>query len=137
MFFHKDTPLSDIQKWISIQTVAVYNATKNGIDIEIKPHKTKRTILQNKFLMVVLSAIVKFYHETGFMPQGCQPWMIRTDILKEYYKARFGIETTHKLDTAEFTKFIDFIQQTMVEETGGEYEILTTDSQYLKSLIQE
>lgn len=134
MFFHKDTPLADIQKWIAIQTVAVYNATKNGIDIEIKPHKTKRTIEQNKFLMVVLSAIVKFYHETGFMPQGCQPWMIRTDILKEYYKARFGIETTHKLDTAEFTKFIDFIQQTMVEETGGEYEILTTDSQYLKSL---
>lgn len=134
MFFHKDTPLTDIQKWIAIQTVAVYNATKNGIDIEIKPHKTKRTIEQNKFLMVVLSAIVKFYHETGFMPQGCQPWMIRTDILKEYYKARFGIETTHKLDTAEFAKFIDFIQQTMVEETGGEYEILTADSQYLKSL---
>lgn len=134
MFFHKDTPLADIQKWIAIQTVAVYNATKNGIDIEIKPHKTKRTIEQNKFLFAVLSAIVKFYHETGFMPQGCQPWMMRTDILKEYYKARFGIETTHKLDTVEFTKFIDFIQQTMVEESGGEYEILTTDSQYLKSL---
>lgn len=137
MFFHKDTPLTSIQHWINLQLSGVYSASKNGIDIEIKPHKTKRSIEQNKFLMVVLSAIVKFYHETGFMPQGCQPWMIRTDILKEYYKARFGIETTHKLDTAEFTKFIDFIQQTMVEETGGEYEILTTDSQYLKSLLQE
>ena len=136
MFFHKDTPLTSIQHWINLQLSGVYSA-KNGIDIEIKPHKTKRSIEQNKFLMVVLSAIVKFYHETGFMPQGCQPWMIRTDILKEYYKARFGIETTHKLDTAEFTKFIDFIQQTMVEETSGEYEILTTDSQYLKSLLQE
>lgn len=137
MFFHKDTPLADIQKWIAIQTVAVYNATKNGIDIEIKPHKTKRSIEQNKFLFAILAEIVKFYNETGFMPQGCQSWMMRTDIQQFYWKSRFGIEHSSKLDTAEFTKFIDFIQQTMVEETGGEYEILTTDSQYLKSLLQE
>lgn len=134
MFFHKDTPLTEIQHWINLQLSGVYSASKNGIDIEIKPHKTKRSIEQNKFLFAVLSEIVKFYNETGFMPQGCQPWMMRTDIQQFYWKSRFGIEHSSKLDTAEFTKFIDFIQATMVEETGGEYEILTTDSQYLKSL---
>ena len=108
-----------------------------GIDIEIKPHKTKRSIEQNKFLMVVLTQIVRFFNETGFVPQGCQAWMMRTDVQKEYWKARYGIETTHKLDTLTFTRFIDFIQQTMVEETGGEWEILTTDSAYLKSLMEE
>lgn len=134
MFFPKDTPLTEIQHWINLQLSGVYSASKNGIDIEIKPHKTKRSIEQNKFLFAVLSEIVKFYNETGFMPQGCQSWMMRTDIQQFYWKSRFGIEHSSKLDTAEFTKFIDFIQQTMVEETGGEYEILTTDSQYLKSL---
>lgn len=137
MFFHKDTPYKEIQDWIAIQLPAVYQASKNGIDIEIKPHKTKRSLEQNKFLMVILTQIVRFFNETGFVPQGCQAWMMRVDIQKEYWKARYGIETTHKLDTVAFTKFIDFIQQTMVEETGGEWEILTTDSAYLKSLIED
>lgn len=135
MFFHKDTPLSEIQSWIDKQLPPVYNTAKNGIEINIFAHKAKRSIEQNKFLFAVLSEIVKFYNETGFMPQGCQPWMMRTDIQQFYWKSRFGVEHSSKLNTAEFTKFIDYIQQTMVEETCGEYEILTTDSQYLKSLL--
>lgn len=136
MFFHKDIPYKEIQNWITIQLPSVYQASKNGIDIEIKPHKQQRSNEQNKFLMAILCQLVKFHNETGFMPQGCDRWMMRTDILKEYYKARYGVEHTHKLSTAEFTKFIDFIQQSLVEESQGEWEILTTDSMYLKSLLE-
>lgn len=134
MFFHKDTPFKEIQNWITLQLPAVYSASKNGIDIEIKPHKHQRSNEQNRFLMVICTHIVKFYHETGYVLPGLKAWAMQPAIVKEYWKDRFGIESSKKLDTAEFTKFIDFIQQTMVEETGGEYEILTTDSQYLKSL---
>lgn len=136
MFFSKDTSIQDIQGWIAIQLQAVHNASKTGISVEIKPHKQQRSNEQNKFLMAILCQLVKFHNETGFMPQGCDRWMMRTDILKEYYKARYGIEYTHKLSTAEFTKFIDFIQQSLVEESQGEWEILTTDSIYLKSLLE-
>lgn len=136
MFFPKDTPLTEIQHWINLQLSGVYSASKNGIDIEIKPHKNLRSNAQNKFLMVICTHIVKFYHETGYVLPGLKAWAMQPAIVKEYWKDRFGIESS-KRDTAEFTKFIDFIQQTMVEETGGEYEILTTDSQYLKSLLQE
>lgn len=137
MFFNKDTPYKEIQDWITVQLPAVYQASKNGLDIEIKPHKNKRSNEQNRFLMAIIVAILRFYNQTGFIPAGCKPWMMRSDILKEYWKARYGIVNTHCLDTIAFTNFVDFIQQTMVEETDGEWEILTTDSAYLKSLIED
>lgn len=135
MFFHKDTPYKEIQNWILLQLPAVYQCAKNGIDIEIKAHKIQRSNEQNRFLMVICTHIVQFYHETGYILPGLQPWAMQPAIVKEYWKNRFGIESSKKLDTSEFTKFIDYIQNTMVEETNGEYEILTTDSQYLKSLL--
>lgn len=135
MFFDKDKSLQEIQGWINLQLPAVFQASKNGVDITIVPHKQQRTNEQNRFLMAIMVALVRFYHETGFMPAGCQKWMMRTDILKEYWKARFGIEHTRNLDRNAFSEFIDGIQRELVEETSGEWEILTTDSAYLKSLI--
>ena len=137
MFFGKDKSLLEIQKWIGMQLPAVYQASKNGIDIIIAPHKIQRTVPQNRFLMQIMIALVKFYHETGFMPSGCQKWMMTPQIQKEYWKARFGIEHTKNLDTKAFSEFIDGIQRELVEETMGEWEILTTDSAYLKSLVGE
>ncbi len=137
MFFNSETSPADIIIWVKNQIAYALPVSKNGLDIEIKPHKQKRSNEQNRFLMAIMVALVRFYHETGFVPSGCERWMMRTDILKEYWKARYGVEFTHKLDTGEFTKFIDYIQLTLVEETHGEWEILQTDSAYLKSLLQE
>lgn len=137
MFFSKDKSYKDIQNWIALQLPAVFQSAKNGIDVEIKPHKHQRSNEQNRFLMAIMVALVRFYHETGFMPSGCQSWMMRTDIQKEYWKARFGITSTAKLDTKAFSDFIDNIQRTLVEESSGEWEILETDSAYLKSLTQD
>lgn len=137
MFFNSETSPADIIIWVKNQIAYALPVSKNGLDIEIKPHKQKRSNEQNRFLMAIMVALVRFYHGTGFVPSGCERWMMRTDILKEYWKARYGVESTHKLDTGEFTKFIDYIQLTLVEETHGEWEILQTDSAYLKSLLQE
>lgn len=137
MFFQPNTPLEEIQNWIDMQLPAVHKVAKRGVEINITPHKSKRTVEQNRFLMVIMTAIVRFYNDTGFMPDGCQKWMMRTDIQKEYWKARYGVESSSKMEISEFIKFIDFIQNTMVEETGGEYEILQTDSAYLKSLTED
>lgn len=136
MFFKSDAPLSQINNWVLTQLAAVFPVAKNGIDIEIKPHKRQRSNEQNRFLMVIMQHIVKFYHETGFMPEGCKKWMMRTDIQKEYWKDRFGIEHTSKLNTKEFSEFIDGIQRELIEETNGEWEIIETDSAYLTSLLE-
>lgn len=135
MYFKQNTPLNDIKKWAEMQIINVLPVAKYGIEIKITPFKSTRTTLQNNFLMLICTAIAKLHYDTGYCCPGLQSWAMQPAIIKEYFKARFGIEHTSKLDTAEFTKFIDFIQTTMVEETNGEYEILTTDSSYLKSLL--
>lgn len=137
MFFNNNTSLQQILNWAETQLSAIQPIAKNGIDIEIRPHKHQRSNQQNRFLMAIMVAIVKFYHETGFMPSGLSAWAMRTDILKEYWKARLGVENTHKLDSTAFGHFIDEIQRIMVEETNGEWEILDTDSAYLKSLLEQ
>ena len=135
MFFQYGTSLERIQKWIANQYAAVGDQ-KNGYDVELRPHKKQRTTQQNKFFMAIMVAIVRFYQDTGFMPAGLSPWAMRTDILKEFYKARFGVVSTAKLDTKAFGEFIDNIQRTLVEESGGEWEILEPDSDYLTSLVE-
>lgn len=136
MYFNANTPLPNIQSWIEHQYGAI-GFCKHGYDVELKPHKQSRSNQQNRFLMAILVALVRFYHETGFMPSGLSAWAMRTDILKEYYKARFGVVSTAKLDTGAFGRFIDSIQQSLVEESKGEWEVLEPDSAYLQSLIAE
>lgn len=137
MFFKQDTPAQQITNWVEQQISAVRPYAKNGFDIVVKQRKSWRSNEQNRFLMVIMQHIVKFYQETGFMPAGCQKWMMRIDIQKEYWKARFGIEHTRTLDKKEFGEFIDNIQRELVEETNGEWEILQTDSAYLLALVGE
>lgn len=136
MFFNTNTSLQQIQSWIATQ----YNALgmqKNGYDVELKPHRNKRSNQQNRFLMAILVKLVQFYQETGFMPSGLSHWAMRTDILKEYYKARFGIGSTSNLDTSAFKKFTDDIQHSLILESHGNWEILEPDSAYIQSLLAE
>ena len=134
MWFPSDASLSQIQAWVAKQFTAVSGGVKHGFDVELRPHRRQRSNEQNRFLHAILQAMVVFYRNTGFVPSGLSPWAMQVDVLKVYWKSRYGIQTTRNLTTAEFTKFIDFIQLTMVEESNGCWEILTTDSQYLKSL---
>lgn len=136
MYFPKNTPLPEIQTWVACQYAAIGPQVR-GYDVELRPHRRGRTNEQNRFLYAILSALVRFCHETGFLPAGLSPWALRTDILAVYYKSRFGVAHTSKLSTADFGKFVDSIQQSLVEESGGNWEILEPDSAYVRSLIEQ
>ena len=136
MFFKQDTSLSQIQAWIATQYTAL-GLPKNGYDVEIKPHRNKRSNQQNRFLMVIMVALVRFCHETGYVPAGLCHWVLDPLVLKAYWKGRYGITTTKNMESAAFGRFIDFIQRTLVEETAGEWEVLQPDSAYIQSLIAE
>ena len=123
--------------WCGKQLATIKSIAKDGVDIDIRPHKQQRSNEQNRFLMAILVALVRFHHETGFLPQGLSAWAMRTDILKAFYKARFGVVATSKLSKADFGKFIDNIQQSLVIESGGEWEVLEPDSAYLRSLYEQ
>lgn len=137
MWFPSDSSLERIQSWVAQQYGAVSGRAKHGFDVELRPHRRQRSTEQNRFLMAIMVAQVRFYHETGFMPSGLSAWAMRTDILKEYWKSRLGVTSTAKLDTAAFGQFVDGIQRTLVEETDGQWEILEPDSAYLRTLIEQ
>lgn len=137
MWFPSDASLLQIQSWVARQFDAVAPNTKHGFDVELRPHRRQRSNEQNRFLMAIMVAVVRFYNTTGFMPNGVSAWMMRTDILKEYYKARFGVSSTAKLDTRAFGEFIDNVQRSLVEESSGEWEVLEPDSAYLRALVEQ
>ena len=41
------------------------------------------------------------------------------------------------MSAADFGKLCDFIQQNMVQETNGAWEILDPESDYVKALIEQ
>lgn len=135
MFFMNITSTDSISAWVARQIEATRESVKYGWDVEIKPHKKQRSYQQNRYLVAVMEHIVRFYHDTGYMPEGCAPWAMRTDVQKEYWKARLGVGSTAKLSTKEFGEFVDRIQGTMAAESGGEYEIITPPDAYMESLV--
>lgn len=133
MFFPQTTPLTTIIQYATATIAAVDKS--NGIDIVITPHTKIRTSPQNRFMHAVFAHIVRFYHDTGFIPPGLSPWAMKPDIVKEYFKAYFAITKTSKLTTKEITDFIDKIQLFMIENSHGEYEPITPDDPYVQSLL--
>lgn len=136
MYFQKIVSLENIMKWVQLQIPAVMNGSEYGIDIEIKQHKKTRSYQQNRYLMAVMQAIVKFYLDTGFRPYNLESWAMRTDVLKEFWKAHFGIKETHKLTTKEMVDFVDGIQAIMIEQSHGEYVPIIPEDLYIESLTR-
>lgn len=134
MFFNVAVSKEQVMRWVDTQLGGVLPVAKDGIDVDIKPHKKKRSNQQNRFLSAIIVAQIRMFHETGFMADGLKPWMHQQEILRVYWKARYGIEHSSHLSTKAFGEFIDFIQKTLVEESFGNWQMLIPDSAYLKSL---
>ena len=137
MYFAPETSLESIVGWISKQYRAVSTSAPHGLDVSLAPHQRRRSNEQNRFLYAVLTAVVRFYHETGFRPGDVSQYNMDVESLKSYWKGRWGVSHTSKLSTKNFGEFVDFIQREMVEGTNGEWEVLEPDSAYIKSLIEQ
>lgn len=102
------------------------NLLKSGkeVDLIVSEIKNKRTVEQNKWLWAVYKHIVIFWTDTGFMPDNLDKKLkfINSDILHCWFKCRFDVKTTTKLSTEDIGKYIEKIQNLMVEQTNGEYE---------------
>ena len=104
-----------------------------GIELSLRARKKRRSVQQNRYLMAVMQNIVQFYQETGFRPDDIPDWAMRTDVLKEFFKHRFGVPHTRKLSTKEFGEFVDKIQHMMLEQSNGEYEVIIPPDLYHES----
>lgn len=136
MFFPTGISESIIMEWCEKQIPATMSASKHGIDIEIRTHKKIRSVPQNSYLMKICQHIMKFYDETGFLIYDMKKRELYPEGIKVFWKERLGIEKTRKLSTKEFGEFVDKIQREMVEESGGEYEMLIPPDYYGESLTK-
>lgn len=127
MNFPKSANIMGILEFIKPTIEQVLNVSKYGITIDIRPQVRIRSKAQNDYLWSVYSNIVKFWEQTGFMPDGLKLNYINSKFLHEYFKARFDIKTTTKLTTAEFCEYTDKIQQLMTEQSKGNYDPIYPD----------
>lgn len=130
MFFHKAADIDGILRFIRPKLAAILNSCKYGIDIEIKEKKKGRSTDQNRYLWAIYNNIVEFYYQTGFIVDELPLRFINSDILHEYFKARFDVKSTAKLSTIDFMNYTDRIQNLITEQSKGEYNPIYPDDSY-------
>ena len=130
MYFPQGATADNILFLIKPKLEALINGSAHGVDIEMRKHIKKRSLEQNAYLWGIYSNIVKFYDQTGFIPDNLPVKFINSDFLHEYFKMRFDVKETKKLNTAEFSAYTDKIQQLMLEQTNGDYDPIYPESTY-------
>lgn len=130
MYFPIGATADTILNMIKPKLEAVLNGAQHGVDIDIKKHIRKRSLEQNAYLWGIYANIVKFYDDTGFVPDNLPVKFINSDFLHEYFKSRFDVKTTTKMSTAEFASYTDKIQHLMLEQSSGEYEPIYPEQTY-------
>ena len=130
MFFPQGATADNILSLIKPKLEAVLNGAQHGVDIDIKKHIRKRSLEQNAYLWGIYANIVKFFDQTGFIPDNLPVKFINSDFLHEYFKMRFDVKTTTKMSTAEFSSYTDKIQHLMLEQSFGEYEPIYPEQTY-------
>lgn len=127
MYIPASANINGILAYIKPTIEDVFNGSSNGIDIDIKPHKKKRTLPQNDYMWAIYKHIKEFYEETGFTPDDIKVKFINENFLHEYFKARFDVKTTTKMSTTEFSRYVDSIQLLMTEQSKGRYQPIYPD----------
>lgn len=130
MFIPKSANIQGILAYLKPTIEATLNNSQYGIDIEVKPHKKKRTTDQNAYLWAIYQNIVNFYTQTGFTPDNIKVRFLNSDLLHEYFKAHFDVKTTTKMSTADFSTYTDSIQLLMTEQSNGEYQPIYPETTY-------
>lgn len=137
MYFPQGATADNILFVIKPKLEATLNSAQHGVDVDIKKHIRRRSLEQNAYLWGIYSNIVKFYDQTGFIPDNLPVKFINSDFLHEYFKMRFDVKTTTKMSTADFAKYTDQIQKLMLEQSKGEYDPIypETAEQYFERTI--
>ena len=113
--------LENCLRLVEKQAITILESGK-PVDVCCSVVKKHRTNQQNRYLFKLYEHLLDFYKQTGFMIDGLRFKFYTKDFLHEYLKARFDVGTTTKMNTQQFTEFVDNIQNEWMEQTSGEYE---------------
>ena len=110
---------------------ALLASSKNGVDVEIKEHTTRRSATQNAFYWANLTDIAKVLNEAG-CGYGDYNIAFTPEVLHEINKTVFGIKTTAKMDVKAFTEYMDKVLAFWIEKTHGFFVPKETTKSYLE-----
>lgn len=110
---------------------ALLASSKNGVDVEMKEHTTRRSATQNAFYWANLTDIAKVLSDAG-MEYGDFNIAFTPEVLHEINKTVFGVKTTAKMDVKAFTDYMDKVLAFWIEKTHGFFVPKETTKSYLE-----
>lgn len=104
--------------------------SSQGIDVEIKEHKNRRTSVQNSFYWVFNTSVAAFLNESG-LTYGEDELPYNKDIIHLINKKVFGHDTTTKMSVGEFCDYITQLIMFWQERTNYMYEVPELPEKYM------
>lgn len=110
---------------------ALIESSKDGVDVEIKPHKTKRSNEQNRFYWANLTDVCKVLNDAGCR-YGKYEIPYSAELIHEINKAVIGEKSTARMSVKEFTEYMEKVFAFWIEKTGGYFVPKETTTSYLE-----
>ena len=122
---------SEIEMRLVRPLKALIASCKNGVDVEIKEHTTRRSTAQNAFYWANLTDIAKVLSDAG-MGYGDFNIAFTPEVLQEINKPVFGVKTTARMNSKDFTEYMDKVLAFWIEKTHGFFVPKETTKSYLE-----
>lgn len=110
---------------------AALEASRTGVMVEIKEHKTRRSNDQNSFYFLNIKDVAGVLNDAG-CTYGEHELPYTSDLVHEINKAVFGISTTTKLSTKEFCDYMTRVFEFWINKTAGTFVPKESPYSYLE-----
>lgn len=130
-FFKSPTTAAEIDLRLVKPLLAILTTAKNGVDIEIKEHKRRRTTDQNSFYWLNMTDVAKTLNDAG-ATYGEHALPYTAELVHEINKRLFGQKTTAKMSTQEFSDYMTQVFAFWIEKTYGFFIPKESPQSYLE-----
>jgi len=107
------------------------NNSKDGIDVEVKEHKIKRSNQANAYYWLFNGELAKFLDEAG-LTYGEYNLPYTGELVHEINKNLFGVSTTTKMKKDEFCEYMTKLMSFWTERTAGQFIMSESPYGYLE-----
>lgn len=131
IYFNKNATDNDINIRVVLPIKAMLANCKDGVDVEIREHKRKRTNEQNRFYWLNVNEIATVLNEAG-ASYGDYGLAFSTEIIHEINKKMIGEATTTKMSVKEFGEYMEKVFSFWIEKTNGFFQPKESVYSYLE-----
>ena len=120
MFCRSIDSLNDVFKLEYERAKLLLMDSKNGIDVDVKKHVSKRSTQANDFYWLNNESIAKFLNESGLSMAFGLPFT--SEAIHEINKKFLGVQTTTKMSVPEFCEYMTKMFAFWTEKTRGNWQ---------------